>query len=528
MNTTWRIVGVLMVILAVAAIFGFAQTGAQPTPSRTGTEPSPPAPPPAPPATALPPSPAMSAATVFEVRGDAGEVVRFGGDYTLRSDQQARTVVVFLGSARIEGDVKEEVVVMAGGMTLTGTARVRGDVVVLGGTLEVQEGAVVGGDMVVLGGGMDLPPDFTPGGDQVAIGTIHAGNLLMSVVPWITQGLFWGRPIVPSLPWMWVVVAVFVLLCLLINLVFQRPVHACAQVLADKPLSVGLVGMLIVLLIAPASLMLAVTIVGLVLIPFLWVLLLVAVLIGSAGLARWIGSRVLAETSPENRRDAARSLLIGLALLTLVYMVPVLGFAAWSLVWVLALGAAATEAFAGMRREYPPAPESSPPPPEPSSVVAGPVDEGPPAATRETASPDEVLDATDLSTLPRATFLYRFGAVLIDIVMVVFVTYLLSRLKIFGIAGAEKLFLVFVTYCVAHWGWKGTTVGGIICQLRIVRTDGAPIGFTEALVRGLTSVLSILVIGLGWLWILWDPERQAWHDKIAGTIVVRVPANWPR
>jgi uncharacterized RDD family membrane protein YckC len=34
-------------------------------------------------------------------------------------------------------------------------------------------------------------------------------------------------------------------------------------------------------------------------------------------------------------------------------------------------------------------------------------------------------------------------------------------------------------------------------------------------------------LGLGGLWILRDPERQAWHDRIAGTYVVKVPRNWP-
>jgi uncharacterized RDD family membrane protein YckC len=34
------------------------------------------------------------------------------------------------------------------------------------------------------------------------------------------------------------------------------------------------------------------------------------------------------------------------------------------------------------------------------------------------------------------------------------------------------------------------------------------------------------VFGLGALWIIRDPERQAWHDKIAGTYVVKVPRTW--
>jgi uncharacterized RDD family membrane protein YckC len=35
------------------------------------------------------------------------------------------------------------------------------------------------------------------------------------------------------------------------------------------------------------------------------------------------------------------------------------------------------------------------------------------------------------------------------------------------------------------------------------------------------------VLGLGFLWILKDPDRQAWHDRIAGTYVVKVPRSWP-
>jgi uncharacterized RDD family membrane protein YckC len=87
--------------------------------------------------------------------------------------------------------------------------------------------------------------------------------------------------------------------------------------------------------------------------------------------------------------------------------------------------------------------------------------------------------------------------------------------------------LLALVYHVWFWAWKQTTVGGIICQLRLVRTDGAPLRFAEALVRGLSGIFSLAVVGLGFFWILRDPERQAWHDRIAGTYVVKVPRNWP-
>lgn len=458
---------------------------------------------------------------VLEIGGDDGEVVKIGGNYVLRSDQEVERIVVISGLARIEGTVRDEMVVIAGGATLAGSARVQGDAVVLGGTVEIEEGAAVQGDLVVLGGGIEVPAGFEPGGEQVSIGAIPAGGMVADMIPWFTHGLLWGRPIVPGLPWIWAIVAVLAVLYLLINFVFPGTVHACAQALDEKPLSVGLVGMLAVVLIAPVSLMLVVTVVGLVLIPFFWILLLVAALFGSVGVARWIGRRILAEGSPENRADAARSLLIGFAVITLVYMIPVLGFAAWSVLCVLALGAATTEAFAGLRRERPAVPSPGVPAPPPVSAGTGPVDAGSPEVHTNSALADEPVPADDLSTFPRARLVNRIGALLIDLVMVAFVAYLLD------IHGGRTI-LLFLIYRVAHWSWRGTTVGGIICRVRVVRTDGAPIRFTEAAVRGLGSILSTLVFGLGWLWILWDAERQAWHDKIAGTFVVRVPSDWPR
>ena len=54
-----------------------------------------------------------------------------------------------------------------------------------------------------------------------------------------------------------------------------------------------------------------------------------------------------------------------------------------------------------------------------------------------------------------------------------------------------------------------------------------PVTFTVALVRGLASTLSVIVLFLGFLWMIWDREKQTWHDKIAGTVVIRLPRGMP-
>ena len=84
-------------------------------------------------------------------------------------------------------------------------------------------------------------------------------------------------------------------------------------------------------------------------------------------------------------------------------------------------------------------------------------------------------------------------------------------------------FPILAVYGAVLWKLKGSTLGGIICGLKVVRHDGRPMDWSSAIVRALGCFFSLIFLGLGFLWIAFDSEKQAWHDKIAGTIVVRVP-----
>jgi uncharacterized RDD family membrane protein YckC len=132
-----------------------------------------------------------------------------------------------------------------------------------------------------------------------------------------------------------------------------------------------------------------------------------------------------------------------------------------------------------------------------------------------------------LLALPRAAFVERLAAFTLDFILVVIVAQVLNLDRNIDAPLGRAGMLLAIAYHVGFWTWKGTTVGGIICQLRLVRTDGSRVGFPEALVRGLTGIFSLMVVGIGFLWILKDPEKQAWHDRVAGTYVVKVPRNWP-
>ena len=82
--------------------------------------------------------------------------------------------------------------------------------------------------------------------------------------------------------------------------------------------------------------------------------------------------------------------------------------------------------------------------------------------------------------------------------------------------------LVLAAYGAAMWKLRGATIGGIVFDLQVVRLDGQPIDWETAIVRALACFLSLAVAGLGFFWIAFDHGKQAWHDKIAGTAVVRV------
>jgi uncharacterized RDD family membrane protein YckC len=63
--------------------------------------------------------------------------------------------------------------------------------------------------------------------------------------------------------------------------------------------------------------------------------------------------------------------------------------------------------------------------------------------------------------------------------------------------------------------------------VRVLTVDGRNVPFWRACLRVLAYVLSAIVFFLGFLWVLVDDQRQAWHDKIARTYVVYVWAARP-
>jgi uncharacterized RDD family membrane protein YckC len=79
---------------------------------------------------------------------------------------------------------------------------------------------------------------------------------------------------------------------------------------------------------------------------------------------------------------------------------------------------------------------------------------------------------------------------------------------------------------------SGQTIGKKLVNIRVIDfSSGGQIGYGRAFLRWIGRLASAIVCGLGYFWMLWDKEKQTWHDKIANTLVVPTSAypveKWP-
>jgi uncharacterized RDD family membrane protein YckC len=390
-----------------------------------------------------------------------------------------------------------------------------------------------------------------------------------------------------------------------ISVLFRSAVEQCVRTLESKPGLSILAALLTVLLTPVLLVLLLITVLGIAAIPFLAIGLLCAAIFGKVVVLASIGRRCTPMLANDPVMHTVVGVVVGGAIVLVLYTIPVFGFLVQKLLEALGLGAviytmliaarsgwqARTAARNGGRGPSPgggvgpggvagpgggvgpgagtgpvgggaqaagftgtvagasaaaaedaaaggatsgAAPNDRPafgdfnarsePPPggsasassagNPNSTGGGPNSTG--GVFTSSAPPGSTAPVASMTSLPRAGFFIRMGALLLDAVLVGIVLH-----QIYD--GARLELLVLATYGAVMWKLKASTIGGIICGLQVVRLDGRPIDWPTAIVRALGCFLSLAIVGLGFLWIAIDSERQAWHDKIAGTVVVRAP-----
>jgi len=466
--------------------------------------------------------------TVHHVHDDDNDRVRFNDStYVGPNEVIDDNAVAINGRLTVDGVVNGNGVAVLGPVVINGT--VHGNAVAVMGNLTLGPNARVDGNAVSVGGRVNVVP--------VNFGADLSENTEASSF-W-THGLRKGRPMAfgPHLHFFWIAQLCLVAFYLLLALIFPNGVKKCGDTLQNRPGITFLTGFLVVLGLPVLFILLCVTVVG---IPVAFVVVplsvIACIMFGKVALYSLIGRSIIRQPA-----HVVATVIVGILVASVFYFIPIMGLMVWFLVSFVGFSCAITTLFTGGKAPpaagLPPvaaavapaapaaplavpaavaivspvagAPESPVVPPPLQAPV---VDPSPPVIPAAAALVPPSLHLASDVNLPRAGFWIRMVALLIDAILVGIVTQM------------SGMFLpALALYGALLWKFRGATVGGIIFGLKVVRLDGQPFDWVTVSVRALACFFSLIVVGLGFIWIAFDGQKQGWHDKIAGTVVVRMP-----
>lgn len=141
------------------------------------------------------------------------------------------------------------------------------------------------------------------------------------------------------------------------------------------------------------------------------------------------------------------------------------------------------------------------------------------------------------SQLPAAGLIRRLLAAAYDLLLVASIWLIAGFIALpfsggKAIAPGETLFhalyilyLYSVSFGFLGWFWThgGQTLGMRAWRLRVLQYDGTAMTWRQALLRFLVAILSWSAFGLGFIWVLIDPQQRTWHDIASATKVVVLP-----
>lgn len=146
--------------------------------------------------------------------------------------------------------------------------------------------------------------------------------------------------------------------------------------------------------------------------------------------------------------------------------------------------------------------------------------------------------AASMPALTPAPLWLRLAAAIYDLFPLIALWMLTAGLCLLAVGGhvdlthpplawliALRLALLAVTaaYFVVSWSRGGQTIGMRAWRLRVVSVQGDRLAWSRASARFAASLLSLLALGIGFAWCLFEADRRGWHDLLAGSRVVRLP-----
>ena len=257
-------------------------------------------------------------------RADNQDLVKFGSDLMIEAGMNVRNAVVIAGDVTVDGRVEQDVVAIGGSIILTNRAVVGRNVVAISGSIERSVGAEVGGNLTEV----NIPGLYT------LVSAFSGGN--------------WTGPFLFFALWPMVSFVGLLALAILITAFFPESIETVSARVDERPIKSGIVGAVGMLLIVPLAILLAISIIGLVLIPVEIFAVSLGFLFGYVAVARLIGQK-LYRSLKRPPSVALWETFWGAILLGLIGLIPVLGWLVNALAAILGFGGV----WAALRHRHP-------------------------------------------------------------------------------------------------------------------------------------------------------------------------------
>lgn len=241
-----------------------------------------------------------------------------------------RSIIKIGSDVHIEKDMRVEDAVAVGGSVYV-DGIVDGDAVAVGGTIHLGEEAIIHGDAVTIGGDIDQAEGSMIYGDIIDVGTFNFKNIFEG------KHFFGGHRGIPKFFTIIPLIGLFALV-LLLSVLIPTELGTVASNIKNEPIIMFLWGMLGVILIVPLAVMLAISIIGIALIPLEVLAVFLASLIGYIAVAIMIGKKLLKALNNDNP-SVALSAILGILILWLVGLIPIFGSIVKVIAWIIGFGA---------------------------------------------------------------------------------------------------------------------------------------------------------------------------------------------
>jgi hypothetical protein len=241
-----------------------------------------------------------------------------------------RSVIKIGSDVHIEKDTRVEDAVAVGGSVYV-DGIVDGDAVAVGGTIHLGEDAIIHGDAVTIGGDIDKAEGSIIYGDIVDVGTFNFENIFEG------KHFFGGHPSIPR-GLKFIPLIGLIALALLIAVLIPTELGTITNNIKNEPIIMFLYGLLGIILVVPLAIMLAISIIGIALIPLEILAVFLASLIGYLAVAIIIGKRLLRAFNKDNPA-VILSAILGILILWFIGLIPIFGCIVKVIAYIIGFGA---------------------------------------------------------------------------------------------------------------------------------------------------------------------------------------------